>query len=87
MDFCIEPDELRKALSEIEIAEKNGFKFCLSVFKFSQAGLMLDQNRSVYSDIIEKAHPVDGSLDWGRFQNVTKNNKFVDGELIPIRGS
>lgn len=85
MEFCIAASELRKALAEIERAEKNGFFHCLGVFRFSQAGQMIDQNRAVYSDLLEKAHPKDGSLDWGRFQGVTKRNKFVDGKLIPIK--
>ena len=86
MNICITPDELRKALSDIEHAEANGFHYCLSVFRLSSVGHMLDQNRMEYSDMIEKAHPTNGNLDWGRFQRVTRNNKFVDGKLVPING-
>ena len=85
MDFCITAEELRKALKEIEEAEKNGFKFCLSVFKIIQCGYMLDQCRAVYSDMFEKAHPTDGKLNWGRFQSVTKRHKFKNGKLIAIK--
>ncbi len=87
MEFCIDAEQLRKALAEIEAAEKNGFMYCLAVFRFSQTGQMLDQNRAVYSDLCEKAHPTDGNLDWGRFQSVTKRNKFVRGKLVPVKSA
>jgi hypothetical protein len=85
MDFCIDANQLRKALSDIEIAERNGFNYCLAVFKITQAGTMLDQCRADYSDLIEKAHPIDGKYDWGRFQDVSKKCRFENGKLIPIR--
>ncbi len=87
MDFCIEADELRKALKDIEEAENNGFMYCLSVFKFTEIGVSLDQNRAGYSDMIEKAHPTDGNFNWGRFQVVTKYNKFINGKLYSIKGA
>jgi len=40
-----------------------------------------------YDSMIEKAHPTDGNLNWGRFQGVTKRNKFKNGKLVPIRGT
>lgn len=86
MEFCIKADQLRAALSEIEQAEANGFHHCEAVFRFVSAGRALDDNQAAYSDLIEKAHPTDGSLNWGRFQNVTKNKRFCDGKLIPING-
>ena len=85
MNFCIDADQLRKALSEIEVAEKNGFMYCLSVFRISEAGQMISDNRAVYSDIIERAHQTNPHLDWGRYQRVTKDNRFIDGELVPIK--
>ena len=84
MEFIIAPEDLREALKEIEQAENNGFNHCLSVFKLTSAGGMSDQCRASYSDICEKGHPTDPNLDWGRFQGVTKCNKFVDGKLISI---
>ena len=84
MTFCISPEELRKALKDIERAEENGFYYCISVFKMTSAGEMLDQCQATYSDMIEKAHPTNGMLDWGRFQGVTRTCKFINGELIPI---
>lgn len=84
MDFCIDAQQLRKALADIEAAERNGFNHCLCVFKITSAGHMLDSCRASYSDMIEKAHPTDGNFDWGRFQGVTKRNRFVGGELVPI---
>lgn len=84
MEFCISSLELRKALEAIEDAEKNGFDYCLAVFQMTSVGPMLDQCRAAYSDLIEKAHPTDPSLDWGRFQGVSRRNMFVDGKLVPI---
>lgn len=87
MNFCIDAEQLRKALAEIEAAEKNGFMHCLAVFRMASAGQMLDQNRAEYSDMIEKAHPTNGRFDWGRFQGVTRLNRFENGKLVPIKAS
>lgn len=85
MSFCIGADALRAALADIEAAEKNGFHHCLAVFDVAQAGRMLDDCRAVYSDLIEKAHPTNPSLNWGRFQGVTRRHRFVDGRLRKIK--
>lgn len=87
MEICIDATELRKALADIEAAEKNGFMHCLAVLRLSSAGYNLDQCRVQYDSMIEKAHPTDGNLNWGRFQGVTKRNKFKNGKLVPIRGT
>ena len=87
MQFCIDAEQLRKALADVERAERNGFKFCLAVFGMASAGPMLDQCRAVYSDLYEKAHPTDGKLDWGRFQGVTRRHKFKRGKLVKIRST
>lgn len=84
MNFCISGDQLRKALADIEAAEKNGFMHCLAVFDITQAGQMIDDCRAEYSGLIEKAHPTNGNFNWGRFQGVTKRNRFIDGKLVPI---
>lgn len=85
MNFCISGDQLRKALADIEAAEKNGFLHCLAVFDITSAGRMMDQCRAEYSDLIERAHETDGNLNWGRFQGVTRRNRFKDGKLVPIK--
>jgi hypothetical protein len=85
IEFCISGEQLRAALKEIEAAENNGFKHCLAVFKFAQAGSMLSDCTAEYSDLLERAHPTNGSLDWGRFQGVTRAHKFVGGKLVPIK--
>jgi hypothetical protein len=84
MEFVITAEQLRAALKDIEAAEANGFNHCLAVFRMATAGRMLDQNRAEYSDMIEKAHPTDGRLDWGRFQGVTRRHRFKGGKLVPI---
>lgn len=84
MQFCINAEQLRKALKDIEAAEANGFHHCLAVLKLTSAGHQLDDCRAEYSDLIEKAHPTDGGLSWGRFQGVTRRNIFRDGKLIPL---
>ena len=38
MNFVINAEQLRAALKDIEVAEKNGFKFCEAVFKLTEAG-------------------------------------------------
>ena len=85
MEFCITAEQLRKALADIEGAEANGFMHCLAVFRITSAGYHLGDCRATYSDLSERAHPTDGNLSWGRFQAVTKRNKFIDGKLVPIR--
>jgi hypothetical protein len=80
----IDGAELRKALEDIKRAEKNGFMFCQAVFE----PLAVDGVWVVlrYSDLMEKAHPTDGNFDWGRFQGVSRRNRFKAGKLFPIRG-
>lgn len=77
----INAKELRKALKDIEQAEKNGFMYCEAVF----SQITKDDYWAVgkYSDLWEKAHPTNGGLDWGRGQDVTKHNTFKDGKVIP----
>lgn len=82
MDLCINAKQLRKALADIEAAEERGFMFCLAVFKMSAVGPSISDCRADYSDMVERAHPFDGNLDWGRFQSVSKRARFIDGELV-----
>lgn len=82
MELCINAEQLRKALADIEAAEERGFMFCLAVFKMSAAGPSISDCRADYSDMIERAHPTDGKQDWGRFQSVSKRAQFIDGELV-----
>lgn len=77
-------EQLRKALNEINRAEKNGFNYCLAVFHMKEYGRSISDCKIEFDDIWEKAHPTDGRLDWGRGQNVTKRNKFIDGKLVKI---
>jgi len=83
VEFCIDAEQLRKAIEEIEAAEENGFDYCLAVFRITTVGGRLDNCRARYSDLIERAHPTDGRLDWGRLQGVSKRFKFSEGKLIP----
>ena len=86
MEFVINADQLRKALLDIERAEANGFMHCEAVFFLASAGPSLGQCVAVYSDLSEKAHPTNAALDWGRYPNVTRHNRCVDGELVRIVG-
>lgn len=84
MELCITAADLRAALADIEAAERNGFHHCLAVLKLSSAGGGLDECRVRYSDLLERAHPTDGRLNWGRFQRVTARHRFEGGKLVPI---
>jgi len=85
MQFCVDAEQLRKALAAIEAAEKNGFMHCLAVMEMSSAGAMIDECRASYTDLLERAHPTNGHLNWGRFQRVSARNTFKDGKLHPIK--
>lgn len=85
MEICVTAEELRAALVDIERAEQRGFHHCLAVFRLAAAGPMLGQNLLEYSDMLEKAHPTDAGLNWGRFQHVSRDNWFIEGKLVPIK--
>ena len=89
MELCINAQQLRAALAEIEAAEKNGFMHCLAVFKMASAGPMISDCTANYSDLLERAHPTRGDMDWGRFRGVSRRNKFSTktGKLTPLRGA
>lgn len=81
--FFIKADELRKALREIEVAEKNGFNYCNAVLiPNGTEGAWVVMG---FSDLWEKAHPTDPKLNWGRCQSITKRFKFIDGKLKSIK--
>ena len=86
MEFCINASALRQALFDIEQAEKAGFQHCLAVFRMIMVGHLISSNQAGYSDLLERAHPTDGNLDWGRFQGVSKRNTFTNGKLVPNKG-
>lgn len=85
IQFTITADQLRKALKDLEQAEKNGFMYCLSVFQLTSAGTCLDNCKAEYSDLSERAHPTDGNFNWGRFQNVSGRHTFKNGKLVPLK--
>jgi hypothetical protein len=87
IEVCITGAELRKALAAIEAAEANGFDHCLAVLKLISAGFTVSEGVVEYSDLLERAHPTDGRLDWGRFQGVTERNRFIRGKLVPLQGA
>ena len=84
MQVCIDAEQLRAALKEIERAEANGFMHCLAVLQVVTVGFSLSDCRVRYSDLVERAHPTDGRFDWGRCQSVTTRNRFVNGKLVPL---
>lgn len=84
MEFCIDGNNLRRALHDIESAEDSGFNYCLAVFELTQKGTPLYNCQASYSDLLERAHPTNGHMNWGRFQGMAKICKFVDGQLVPI---
>lgn len=84
IELCIGAAELRAALADIERAEANGFHHCLAVFQFTSISADLDDTVAKFDGLIERAHPTDPSLNWGRSQGVTRRNRFVDGRAVPI---
>ncbi len=82
--LCIDAEQLRAALADIERAESNGFNHCLAVFQMATAGPMISDNTATYSDMIERAHPTNGAMDWGRFQGVSRRNRWNGTELVPL---
>jgi hypothetical protein len=84
MQLCINAQELRKALADIEAAEANGFMHCQAVFGLATAGPNLGDCTMNYSDMIERAHPFEPAFNWGRYQRVSARNKFKDGKLVPL---
>ena len=85
IELTITGDELRRALSAVEAAEKQGFMHCLAVVHLISAGQGIHECSLSFSDIIERAHPTDGWKDWGRFQGISLKYKFKDGKLVPRR--
>lgn len=77
-------EQLRKALKDIERAEKNGFMHCQAVFHLISYGASISDCLIEFDDLIEKADPTNPRLNWGRGQAVTKRNRFENGKLTPI---
>ena len=84
MEFCIRADQLRAALKDIEAAEANGFMYCEAVFYLASAGRDLGSCQAAYSDLSERAKPNDPAWNWGRFQGVTRRNRWDGKGLVPI---
>ncbi len=85
--WIVSPAAMRRALADIERAEGNGFMFCEVVLRPEYpVGRSLHQRVLVYDGLSERAHPTDGNLNWGRGQNVTRDNEFRDGKLVRKKG-
>lgn len=94
MDICIQKKELEAALAEICNAEKNGFNYCVAVFKIDgvvkenpQEYRSLEEILATYSDLWERAHPTSGALNFGRGQNLSRRCRFDNGMVISIEKS
>ena len=74
MYISLSKKELLGALHDLDRAEKNGFLYCLGIFQIK--GLNGVIGFAEYSDLLEKAHPTDGQLNWGRGQDITKRFHF-----------
>lgn len=85
MEVCINAEQLRKALEQIEIAEKNGFEACLSIFTITKAGRCVSDCLAEHEGLILRAHPTDLSLDWGRICNqFIDDYLFIEGKLVDL---
>ena len=80
MELCINGEQLRKALAELEKAEQNGFTHSVAIFELATAGPMIDDCTMNYDSLIVKAHPTDGRSNWGRC--FRPNMRFENGKLV-----
>lgn len=83
--FIVDRAEIQTALAELHRAESRGFNWCRPVFRLyppppEDSDRLMDRVLR-YSDLWERAHPIDGRLDWGRYQNVSRDLYFYDGKL------
>lgn len=83
MDVCINAEQLRKALKEIEIAEENGYGYSLAVLRLATAGRMLDECTVEFDGLVVKGHPTDGHFHFGRSSH-HRYSKLVDGEILEL---
>lgn len=82
MFFILNKEQLTKALTALERAEKHGFTHSLACFKVDS--LTKDKHIALeYDSMWDKAHPTDGNLDWGR-QKVSENYKLINGKLREV---
>src|SRR6266436_107280 len=85
LEIAVNGKQLRAALAAIERAERNGFHDCLAVLAVENpASRDLAHRTAAYSDLWERADPRNPAFDWGRDQQVSRANRFVDGTLVPI---
>jgi hypothetical protein len=84
IEMCLTRKELVKALEQLDIAYKNGFKNSLAIVRLVKAGDNIDEFLAKYDSLILKAHPTDPNKDWGRTNNphwyAYRNGKCVDKE-------
>jgi hypothetical protein len=82
--FVVDKADLQTALSELRNAEERGFAWCRPVFRLypdtSNSENLVDRVLR-YSDLWERADPIDGRFDWGRYQKITENWYFHSGKL------
>lgn len=85
MRFCISKEELEKALADLNVAIKNGFKDSLAVVQLYTGGECVSDFKAKAAGVILKADPVDPSKNWGHttFPSWQKyeNGKYEDMEL------
>lgn len=77
-------EELVKALGALDEATKRGFPSSIAILRLSEIGKGISDDRMEFDErLIIKAHPTDGSKNWG---NVPTKDlhwyKCEDGKLI-----
>lgn len=83
MDVSITEAELRKALTELEVAKERGFKHSVAILHIFQAGEMIDDNKVRYDSLILKAHPTKPSKDWGRCHD-PREVRLINGQCEQV---
>ena len=82
MEVCITKAELEKALQELNKAIENGFVDSIAILQLYQGGTSVSDCMVQANGVILKAHPSDGSKNWGRTN--PEWYKYIDGKCVEV---
>lgn len=83
MDFIIEVEQLKKALSEFEDLKSRGFCASKCVFTLASYGKFLDEKKARFADMSVAVKHNDPATNFKRYNpHITKTAVFKDGTVI-----